>query len=71
MSRREVSNSTTPMAERRPLMLALRVPRSYGSVFPYYKFVRDAANESFHNEVHNILYYQIPSFTFREPNFTK
>lgn len=36
-------SSGTAASERRPLMLALRVPRSYGSLFPYYKFVRDAA----------------------------
>ncbi|GBP85353.1 hypothetical protein EVAR_78836_1 [Eumeta japonica] len=39
-----------PTAEHRPLMMALRVPRSYGSMFPYYKFIRDALTESLHNE---------------------
>lgn len=42
--------STTP-AERRPLILSLRIPRSYGSLFPYYKFVRDTACESYRHEV--------------------
>lgn len=39
---------STPVAERRPLVFAGRVPRSYGSLFPYYKFVRDAIEEPVH-----------------------
>ncbi|XP_049867259.1 kinase D-interacting substrate of 220 kDa B isoform X3 [Pectinophora gossypiella] len=44
------SERAGPSTERRPLMLSLRVPRSYGSLFPYYKFVRDTASESVQNE---------------------
>ncbi|KPJ06144.1 hypothetical protein RR48_14586 [Papilio machaon] len=40
----EAGPSRSP-AERRPLVLGLRVPRSYGSVFPYYKFVKDTFRE--------------------------
>ncbi|XP_028161916.1 kinase D-interacting substrate of 220 kDa B isoform X2 [Ostrinia furnacalis] len=39
---------STPVAERRPLVLAVRVPRSYGSLFPHYKFVRDTLSETSH-----------------------
>lgn len=46
----EAGPSTMP-AERRPLILSLRIPRSYGSLFPYYKFVRDTASETYRNEV--------------------
>lgn len=41
MSNRGSAGGSSGAAERRPLMLAARVPRSYGSLF-YYKFVRDA-----------------------------
>lgn len=46
----EAGPSMTP-AERRPLILSLRIPRSYGSLFPYYKFVKDTASETYRNEV--------------------
>lgn len=49
MSYRDVPS--TSGTERRPLMLALRVPRNYGSLFPYYKFVRDTVNDTMITEV--------------------
>lgn len=57
MSWRGESGPSTPLAERRPLMLALRVPRSYGSLFPYYKFVKDTASETFRSEVFHQSYH--------------
>ncbi|KPI91552.1 hypothetical protein RR46_15056 [Papilio xuthus] len=41
----EEAGPSRSSAERRPLVLGLRVPRSYGSVFPYYKFVKDTFRE--------------------------
>ncbi|OWR45203.1 hypothetical protein KGM_213809 [Danaus plexippus plexippus] len=42
--------SSLSATERRPLVLPFKVPRSYGSVFPYYRFMRDALGESNQNE---------------------
>ncbi|CAG9783820.1 unnamed protein product [Diatraea saccharalis] len=39
------AGTSAPVAERHPLVLGGRVPRSYGSLFPYYKFVRDTVSE--------------------------
>lgn len=47
---------STSGTERRPLMMALRVPRSYGSLFPYYKFVRDTVNDPMITEVICVYY---------------
>ncbi|CAH0720936.1 unnamed protein product, partial [Brenthis ino] len=47
---RGASSSSPDSAERNPLVLPFRVPRSYGSVFPYYRFMRDALGEVLPNE---------------------
>lgn len=51
------SSSSPDSTERNPLVLPFRVPRSYGSVFPYYRFMRDALGEALPNEVTIYLFY--------------
>lgn len=55
---RGASSSSPDSAERNPLVLPFRVPRSYGSVFPYYRFMRDALGEVLPNEVTIYLFYE-------------
>ncbi|XP_045782552.1 uncharacterized protein LOC123879081 [Maniola jurtina] len=45
---RPLSSSDSP--ERRALVLPFRVPRSYGSIFPYYRFMRETLSEPMPNE---------------------
>lgn len=52
-------SSSTGSPERRPLVIPIKVPRSYGSVLPYYKFVRDTFRESMHDEVRTVQYFII------------
>ncbi|XP_069365613.1 uncharacterized protein [Maniola hyperantus] len=50
---RPLSSSDTP--ERRALVLPFRVPRSYGSIFPYYRFMREALSEPMPNELFGLV----------------
>ncbi|KAI8434883.1 hypothetical protein MSG28_003369 [Choristoneura fumiferana] len=49
------ASTSRTAAERRPLMITLGIPRTYGSVFPYYKFLKDTLSESVFSDQDKVL----------------